>query len=315
MPILKRALTRSAPRSAMRLARSWTVIASGTTTSRTCLADGPACWWARFSFSRARRSAARLRARLSSSPDRARVTVSLPRWRWSSRPRLGRGVSVRLGAGAWPPGRRAPRSSSAGSSAAAGSGAGGGASASRCASSAARRASSAACSSARRFSSARRRSSSLALRCALSSRRRASPSDCIRASSASRSSCACISLRRVMSSTGAERAGLAAGAAGLGASGLGASAAGAGSAALGASASPGLPRIRRFLTSTTTVFDRPWLKLCFTLPVSTVRLMPSGGLVPSFGFSVWSVILFLQLLQPCRFARRERRPPSQHPGQ
>ena len=73
MPILNRALTRSAPRSAMRLASSWTVIASGTTTSRTCLAaraglhDG-----ARFSFSRARRSAASERARLSSSSDRAR---------------------------------------------------------------------------------------------------------------------------------------------------------------------------------------------------------------------------------------------------
>ena len=41
VPILNSALTRSAPRSAMRLASSWTVIASGTTTSRTCLADGP----------------------------------------------------------------------------------------------------------------------------------------------------------------------------------------------------------------------------------------------------------------------------------
>ena len=81
MPILNRALTRSAPRSAMRLASSWTVIASGTTTSRTCLADGPASMWWRFSFSRARRSAASERARLSSSSLRARVTVSLPRWR------------------------------------------------------------------------------------------------------------------------------------------------------------------------------------------------------------------------------------------
>src|SRR5690348_13796108 len=52
--------------------------------------------------------------------------------------------------------------------------------------------------------------------------------------------------------------------------------------------------MRRFLTSTTTVFERPWLKLCFTLPVSTVRLRPSGGRVPSFGFSVWSAILFLR---------------------
>src|SRR5206468_11248191 len=50
---------------------------------------------------------------------------------------------------------------------------------------------------------------------------------------------------------------------------------------------------RRFFTSTTTVFERPWLKLCLTLPVSTVRLMPSDGRVPSFGFSVWSAILFL----------------------
>src|SRR5690348_4840842 len=52
--------------------------------------------------------------------------------------------------------------------------------------------------------------------------------------------------------------------------------------------------MRRFLTSTTTVFERPWLKLCLTLPVSTVRLRPSGGRVPSFGLSVWSAILFLR---------------------
>ena len=58
----------------------------------------------------------------------------------------------------------------------------------------------------------------------------------------------------------------------------------------GASASPGRPRMRRFLTSTTTVFERPWLKLCFTLPVSTVRLRPSGARVPSFGLSVVSLI-------------------------
>ena len=42
-PALRRH-TRAA-RSAMRLASSWTVIASGTMTSRTCLADGPDCWW------------------------------------------------------------------------------------------------------------------------------------------------------------------------------------------------------------------------------------------------------------------------------
>src|SRR4029079_2460947 len=79
--------------------------------------------------------------------------------------------------------------------------------------------------------------------------------------------------------------------AGAGAGG-GASAAGAGVSGGGASA--GRPRMRRFFTSTTTVFERPWLKLCFTFPVSTVRLSPSGGRVPSFGFSVWSAILFLR---------------------
>src|SRR5690348_11407436 len=75
--------------------------------------------------------------------------------------------------------------------------------------------------------------------------------------------------------------------------GLGASATGAGFGG-GGGVSPGRPRMRRFLTSTTTVFERPWLKLCLTLPVSTVRLRPSGGRVPSFGFSVWSAILFLR---------------------
>ena len=63
-----------------------------------------------------------------------------------------------------------------------------------------------------------------------------------------------------------------------------------------AAASPGRPRMRRFLTSTTTVFERPWLKLCLTLPVSTVRLMPSGGRVPSFGLSGVSAILFLHII-------------------
>ena len=60
--------------------------------------------------------------------------------------------------------------------------------------------------------------------------------------------------------------------------------------ATGASASPGLPRMRRRLTSTTTVFDRPWLKLCFTWPVSTVRLSPKGARIPSFGLSVVSLM-------------------------
>src|SRR5215210_128674 len=82
-----------------------------------------------------------------------------------------------------------------------------------------------------------------------------------------------------------------AGAAFGGAAGAAVSATGVGASNGG---SPGRPRIRRFLTSTTTVFERPWLKLCLTLPVSTVRLRPSGGRVPSFGFSVWSAILFLR---------------------
>src|SRR6187551_3527757 len=117
-------------------------------------------------------------------------------------------------------------------------------------------------------------------------------------------------MRRVMSSTGDERAGFAGAALGAG-FGWGDSATGSGSGVFGGSgASPGLPRIRRFLTSTTTVFDRPWLKLCFTFPVSTVRLIPSGGRAPSFGFSVWSLILFLQLLQPSRFRLAERRLPG-----
>src|SRR5207248_6739386 len=86
---------------------------------------------------------------------------------------------------------------------------------------------------------------------------------------------------------------------GAGAAGAGrAGATGAGTSATGSGAggaSPGRPRMRLFLTSTTTVFERPWLKLCLTLPVSTVRLSPSGGRVPSFGFSVvWSAILFLR---------------------
>lgn len=61
-----------------------------------------------------------------------------------------------------------------------------------------------------------------------------------------------------------------------------------------AGAPPGAPAggvpIRR-LVSTTTVFDRPWLKLCFTVPVET--------LPPTRGFSVrgvrpsrfWSLVL------------------------
>src|SRR4051812_37282780 len=98
-------------------------------------------------------------------------------------------------------------------------------------------------------------------------------------------------MRRVISSVGDGRR--AAGGAGLGgATGAGASATGFGASAGGVS--PGRPRMRRFLTSTTTVFERPWLKLCLTLPVSTVRLSPSGARAPSFGLSVVSLILVLR---------------------
>jgi hypothetical protein len=68
-----------------------------------------------------------------------------------------------------------------------------------------------------------------------------------------------------------------------------------GASTLGASTgSPGRPRMRLFLTSTTTVFERPWLKLCFTLPVSMVRLMPSGARAPRVGLSVVSLITILR---------------------
>ena len=99
MPILKSALTKSAPRSAMRFASSCTVMASGTLTSRICLTDGPPCIWLRFSFSRARLSAASERARAPSPSSNARLTVSLPDWRRSSppRPREGRSGSRRGG--------------------------------------------------------------------------------------------------------------------------------------------------------------------------------------------------------------------------
>ena len=82
-------LITSAPRSAMRLASSWTVIVSGTTTSRTILVCSCcACRWR--SRSRARRTEARQRIRSPSSSSSARVTVSLPvRRRWSSSRRTG----------------------------------------------------------------------------------------------------------------------------------------------------------------------------------------------------------------------------------
>ena len=88
MPILNRALTRSAPRSAMRLASSWTVIASGTTTSRTCLARRARLHVvALFLLARAAERGKRAGAAVVLVGQSARLTVSLPRWRRSSRGR------------------------------------------------------------------------------------------------------------------------------------------------------------------------------------------------------------------------------------
>ena len=75
VPISISRFTTSAPRTAMRLASSCTVIASGTTTSRTTGLSSSArsaCWARRFSRSRWRRSEARLRPRSSPTvPSRA----------------------------------------------------------------------------------------------------------------------------------------------------------------------------------------------------------------------------------------------------
>ena len=108
-----RRFTTSAPRTAMRLASSCTVIASGTTTSRTT-GLSPSARIAsrarRFSRSRWRRSDARLRPRCSPTvPSRASESLILPPRRrgWSRREGLaGRRCSPRR--------RGLPRSSSAG---------------------------------------------------------------------------------------------------------------------------------------------------------------------------------------------------------
>ena len=111
-PMRISALMTSAPRSAMRLASSCTVIVSGTTTSRTIFVGSwSACSWCARCFSRARRTEARLRIRSSSPWFRTRLTVSLPvvRRRGSSR----RGTRVGLRASVLP---RLGRSSSGSSS-------------------------------------------------------------------------------------------------------------------------------------------------------------------------------------------------------
>ena len=106
-------LITSAPRSAMRLASSWIVIVSGTTTSRTIfVCSRRSMRWR--SRSRARRTEARLRVRSPPSSSRARVTVSLPRRRWSSARRTGAAGRFKSGRR---PGRAAAGASSSSSTA------------------------------------------------------------------------------------------------------------------------------------------------------------------------------------------------------
>ena len=308
VPILNRALTRSAPRSAIRLASSWTVIASGTITSRTCLADGPDCWWALFSFSRERRSAARLRApavvlagKGAGDGELAGVAAvvaaagrtgrRLGRRRMALGPGMGRAAVVvllfgggrrsrlRRRARARPHGAPLPR----------------------------RRGGPARSVPPRRGDSPRRG--------AFRPRSPAGPA-CPRGGALPRARSgglprprgeACPEARggwrRRPGAASAPDAGGAGGAA-TGAAGFGASGTGAGAA----SWADWGPRIRRFFTSTTTVFERPWLKLCLTLPVSTVRFRPSGARAPSFGLSDVSLITFLRShSQPTRPAGPPRR--------
>jgi hypothetical protein len=139
-----------------------------------------------------------------------------------------------------------------------------------------------------------------------SSRRRASSSAFMRASSASRSSAPAARGGRRRRSPGAAAGGRgAAGGAERAAARARRRRAPGGFLDLGRFGLAGRPRMRRFFTSTTTVFERPWLKLCFTLPVSTVRFRPSGARAPSFGLSVVSLIKSFVHIH----SRRTRRPP------
>ncbi len=294
------ALMTSVPRSAMRLASSWIVIVSGTTTSRTILVCSSWCrrWRSR---SRARRTDASERMRSPASSSSARVTVSLPRRRCSSRRT---GVAGRLISG-----RRPGRSAVAGASSSSG--------VTAILPAAVRAATLAAAAlparsaTSRRDSSSRRRvssssarflpSSSARLRASSSSmRRRASSSARCLASSAARSSSwrrrsASASAARWRDSSSALRAscsartrparssavsargtvtgrrtGSATGAVGAAAGRARAVAGAAGSGRPGSGAAPGATR--RFLrTSTVTVFERPCEKLWRTCPVSTLR--------------------------------------------
>ena len=288
MPILNSDLTRSAARSAMRLASSPTVIASGTTTSRTCLAEGPACIWARFSFSRERLSAAR-RARAgvavlaqgAADGELAALAAMLVAAAAGARGlgALGRGMAVAVaGAGRarhlprparLRRGRLGRRFGGAASLLLGGEARGFG----RLLLGLAILLGAAllvlglrpwpACPRgggpprARRGARPRPRAAiSPAIPCA---RRRRRPA--ARRASARRA--------RARARPAPARLGRGSG--------------------FGASASPGRRKVRAFLVSTITVFERPWLKLCFTLPTSTVRLRPSGARAPSFGLSVVSL--------------------------
>ena len=121
MPILNSDLTRSAPRSAMRLASSPTVIASGTIDVADLLGRRAGLHDGRAFPSRGRAcSAARQRARASPSSPSARVTVSLPRSRRCSLAAARRARRLGpLGGGAWPWPWRWRRGRSSSSSAAA----------------------------------------------------------------------------------------------------------------------------------------------------------------------------------------------------
>ena len=260
------------------------------------LGRGPASMWWRFSFSRARRSAASERARLSSSSDKRAADGELAAMALASpRPRLGRAGSGRRG-------RRRVAARTAGAALLlflvarrSGDFGLGGASAARCASSSALSASLLGGSFlglAILFGAAALFLALLDLGALLAAARFLERREArflgLAQQAVSEAPCgaAIVVLRGRLARGAARRSGFGAG--------LGASATGSGLGASGGGASPGRPRMRRFLTSTTTVFERPWLKLCLTLPVSTVRLRPSGGRVPSFGFSVWSAILFLR---------------------
>ena len=75
---------------------------------------------------------------------------------------------------------------------------------------------------------------------------------------------------------------------------------GAGGATSGSASLPGPPSLRDFFFSTTTDFDRPWLKFCRTWPDSTVRCSDSGFRPPALRvLSVWSLESVMRLsVQP-----------------